>query len=325
VAFVDLVGSTELKHQVSVPRWLGYVVRFLELVTAAARAHDGTLVKRIGDELMLTFKVPNSADAFLADLSSAQLANFPCKAAADYGTAYSLTFTEDRELDPYGSVVDRAARIAKLATKDVVLASDDFVQGLTNANSYASLGRFTLKGIPEPQELYLRKSSAVDRAQYLQRLLNVLNSDDAIEPRFRYASRKFSLSDFELKQHQRAHPFLARELLALPKLPYSFLEFERLRVKDASATSAYTGHLVEWEGSVHSITYDKHGGDYYTLALAPVSRVFEGGMAIIYFPREMSECLRRFTKGDHVEVRAIFMETQLSLLVLDYADIRALP
>src|SRR5436305_15152612 len=55
ILFVDLVGSTELKHKVNQDEWLPVVARFLFTASAVITENGGTVVKYIGDEVMGVF------------------------------------------------------------------------------------------------------------------------------------------------------------------------------------------------------------------------------------------------------------------------------
>jgi class 3 adenylate cyclase len=114
VAFVDLAESTRMKQEFEPEEWLGFVFEFIRCVDELARVADGTVVKRIGDELMLTFNDVQASARFVDSLvSAATLQIYRYKLAVDYGNAFHFRFGENLPDDPYGSVVDRCARIAK--------------------------------------------------------------------------------------------------------------------------------------------------------------------------------------------------------------------
>jgi class 3 adenylate cyclase len=58
VVYVDLAQSTEIKERLRPDEWLVYVADFLHLVVDTAKNAGGSLVKRIGDEVMFTFSTP---------------------------------------------------------------------------------------------------------------------------------------------------------------------------------------------------------------------------------------------------------------------------
>src|SRR5712691_4508633 len=70
VAFVDLAESTQMKQDHTPEEWLGYVFEFIQRVDQLARGADGTVVKRIGDELMVTFNDVQASERFVDSLIS---------------------------------------------------------------------------------------------------------------------------------------------------------------------------------------------------------------------------------------------------------------
>ncbi len=319
VVFIDLAGSTELKHRTTVPRWLGYVFRFLELTAKLASDYSGVVVKRIGDELMVTFGDVENADAFIAAAAAdTGLSHHAFKIAADFGTAFEMSFRETNVLDPYGAVVDRAARIAKIAGPSTALASSTFVKALRNPSSYSSLGRFPMRGIPETQEIFLRMTTPLMAEGYLSSLLEVLNNELTAKPRFRFVMRRFSEDDFHLGDSM-AHPFLVRELLVLPLLPYDFEGFVRLHKAEPESAREMLGQLVEWEAGFASSEYD-HDSKIFRVMIASVSGDY--ALAKVLLPKMMADSVAVLKRGDRVRIRAVLMGVNGLFVLLDYADIQ---
>lgn len=317
IAFIDLSGSTELKHKVPTPRWLGYVVRFLEATTDLARRADGTVVKRIGDELMITFEAASNAESFVSQVvSDERLSHFEFKVGLDWGETYGLSFDAAvQTYDPYGQVVDRAARIAKLATRGTVLASEAFVSA-ASATEYSPLGKITLKGIPQAESLYLRKGSSVEAAKYLKRLLDAINKEK-VPIRFRYRPREFTLRDFEISDRRYAgFPFLVRELLTLPLLPLDFHAFNELRATNLPVAREYLGHVVEWKIAFYSASDNHH--EHFASAL-----LYDGknSLSVSLHPN-MSDSLRVLKQGQAVVVRGVLVKITDHSVAVDYADIQ---
>src|SRR5688572_12591980 len=55
VSFIDLSDSTKLKQLTEPETWLGYVYRFIRAIERVVQRFAGTVVKRIGDEILATF------------------------------------------------------------------------------------------------------------------------------------------------------------------------------------------------------------------------------------------------------------------------------
>lgn len=98
----------------------------------------------------------------------------------------SSSFFEHLEDDPYGSPVDRCARISKLARSGVIVCSRQYREGLgERADPYIRLGPFKLLGIAEPQEVYVRRQQNVDNSEaYLKPLLDALNDPSMDRPHY---------------------------------------------------------------------------------------------------------------------------------------------
>jgi class 3 adenylate cyclase len=316
IVFVDLSGSTELKHNVTTAKWLGYVVRFIEITTAAAKRTGGTVVKRIGDELMITFDRAPAAESFVSDvLVNQDLANFSFKVGLDWGETFGLSFGSGQPYDPYGPIVDRAARIAKLATRGLVLASKSFAEA-AGTTAYSTIGKFALKGLPQPEELYVRTSSDLDKQRYVQRILESLQKDK-VSTRFRYRPREFTLRDFDISERRHSgFPFLARELLALPRLPFSFPDFTALRENNLAAAREYLSYIVEWEMTFFSAT--ERSSEH---AISVLLHHRTSTVAVTLHPN-MADVARTFTRDAAVVVRGVLVSIGPYDVELDYADIQ---
>ena len=136
VAFADLAESTQIKQDREPEEWLGYIFEFIKRVDQRARDADGTVVKRIGDELMVTFKDVQASERFVDSLiTDTVLQTYRYKIAIDYGSAYHFRFGEHLADDPYGPVVDRCARIAKYAAAGTVLCTGEYRNQLGNPSA----------------------------------------------------------------------------------------------------------------------------------------------------------------------------------------------
>lgn len=162
ILFVDLVGSTELKHRVSQDEWLPIVARFLFTVSGVIQEHSGTVVKYIGDEVMGVFTETDrgicsvnmeaclwNIEENLQRLTPRSLAKY----SLDYGEAADIHF-EGFPRDYLGSAVDRCARIAKLAKKGTAVASEAYVHQSKNPKSWRRISNAALRGFPDKEAIY---------------------------------------------------------------------------------------------------------------------------------------------------------------------------
>ncbi len=172
IVFIDLTDSTLMKYQKPVEEWIGLVYEFIKRCDHLAQQRGGTVVKHIGDEVMVTFPEVASAETFLLCMLEDQtLIHYRYKAAVDFGDAYFLHAHHADTLptsycpwpapqDPYGKVVDRCARIAALAPSGCILCSEDYKRALHR--EFPLAGTRVLKGIHDPCHIYYRHLPTLD-------------------------------------------------------------------------------------------------------------------------------------------------------------------
>jgi class 3 adenylate cyclase len=258
VTFVDLAESTQMKQDRAPEEWLGDIFEFIQRVDQLARAPGGTVVKRIGDELMVSFKEVQASERFVDSLiTDSVLLAYRYKAAMDFGPAYHFRFGDHLADDPYGPVVDRCARFAKYAGVGTVICSGDYRNQALNPAAYVSIGSFALRGFQEPEELFARSLVEVNSVEYLKPLVNTVTKEGSRVQGYRLVGRKLTTQFVREYGEGRVRPFLARELLNVPKLPYSPEEFNKVTSGTASLTEkehTFFGYFVEWEGTVVGFT-----------------------------------------------------------------------
>jgi adenylate cyclase len=157
ILFIDLVGSTDLKHRSTQEDWLPVVARFLIAASRTINEQGGTVVKYIGDEVMAVFPESNVGltslrmESCLWNLEEQLNRDEPrsyAKYAFDYGEAAEISF-EGFPRDYLGSAVDRCARIAKFAKKGTALASNSYVTQSKNPRSWRRIGQVDLPRVPQ--------------------------------------------------------------------------------------------------------------------------------------------------------------------------------
>lgn len=319
VLFVDLSNSTDLKNEVGPQEWLGYIYEFLQSVSSQAKLAGGTIIKRIGDELMLSFNDVKQSEVFIeAMISEPSLQRYQYKVAADCGAVYHFKFAKHLELDPYGQVVDRCSRIAKLADAGAVVISESYFRQIGDTSlKYTNAGAFSLKGLPEPVQVYLRPLSS-QTPDYIEPLLRGLNSNDAEFAGYRTTSRKYATNHFVMLPRGNARPFLLRELLNVPRLPLTPQQFQKVLNVPNSLDLApqYYGYLVEWEGEFESY---KRSSDEIDVRV----RINDNGMndkASLCLVPDMLEIVRTLSPGDKVFFRGII--TRIFIVIgLNYVEI----
>jgi class 3 adenylate cyclase len=150
VGFVDLVGFTTLAHRLSPAELAEVIERFEETAYDVATAHDGRVVKLIGDEVMF---VTNTASA-ACDIALTLFERFAGDPAVTPrgGLAYGELLL--RGGDYYGPVVNLAARVAQIAVPNELLATTELAASVVAAPFRVEpAGRRLLKGFDEPVAL----------------------------------------------------------------------------------------------------------------------------------------------------------------------------
>ncbi len=323
VAFIDLADSTLIKEEVDPEEWLGYIYSFIRSVDQVAREVGGTVVKRIGDELMLTFTNVENSEQFLSNIiSDASLAEFRYKVALDYGDIFLFRFKPELENDPYGPIVDRCSRIAKLAGPGVVLCSSDYWRVIGDKEKYISVGQIKLKSFREPQALYMRPLSSEVPDTYWEPLIKAIDESNKNRASYKYIPRKFSADFFKSLSESAARPFIASELLNVPKLPFSPQQFEKILLDSddtLSTVAEYYGYLVEWTGIFNKYKRE----ETYLSVLLDIEGNKRYSEMNLKLPYTMLEIVKEFKKGQHIKVRGI-LERFFFSFYLNYVDLQLL-
>jgi len=321
VIFIDLTDSTAMKHGKLARSWLGHIFTFISVISEVAMKSGGTVVKRIGDEVMLTFDEIASSEQFLDSLADSKLhEHFQFKIAADYGKAYHFKFHSGLADDPYGTVVDRCARIAKYCKPGVTLCSGDYAGGVDNESFFYPLGSFSLKGLPDPEPIFVRKPQpSPPSKEYLEPLLAALNQPANQWTGFRFATRAYTPASFSLTtEYIAARPFLLRELLTLPRLPYSFQEFQiMIKDLDDDSRNQYLAYSVEWEASFDSFI---RRGSFLFAILVEESMPY---VNLALMP-DMIEIVKKIKKKARVKFRGVIMKIGGMTIDIDYVEIEGL-
>jgi class 3 adenylate cyclase len=327
VVFVDLSDSTSMKEESDPDVWLGSVYGFVRKVELVAREGQGTVVKRIGDEVLVTFADVASSEAFIeALLTNPALLAYRFKVTADFGEVFHFRFEEHLPLDPYGPVVDRCARIAKLATAGAVLCSGYYEKEVVPRGGYLLAGEQRLAGIRKPVEIFLRRGpSVVDPVAYLKPLLDALNADEMRHrPSYHFVAREFSPKDFEATRKGHGRPFLIRELLDVPHLGLTLRQFAEKCQSSKKARLENIGYLVEWEGTYEESRFADGSSPFIEVKIVDKG---EGGspnvQAYLRLPPRMADGLKQHTVGDLLGFRGIIVEVEIDCPILDFVQLRA--
>ena len=158
--FTDLKGSTALYERIGDARSYALVREHFAIIGKAVRAHDGAIVKTIGDAVMAVFNHPpdglRCAVRIHADFAAFNAASgkepMTVKLGLHAGRCISVTLND--RLDYYGSAANKAARLeGQSRGGDIVMsrefADDPGIASLLRAFSPVE-ATAELKGFPEP-------------------------------------------------------------------------------------------------------------------------------------------------------------------------------
>jgi adenylate cyclase len=156
VAFVDVSGFTRLTVDRGDDFGARTSVRLGELAEMVMRRHGGRVVKLLGDGVLLRFdSVVDAIEAVLRLVVDIPAAGLP---DAHAGIAAGRVVVRDG--DVYGRTVNLASRVAAHAGPGQVVVEEGAIVALpAGTGRFEPLGRFTLKGIPDPVALWLARSA----------------------------------------------------------------------------------------------------------------------------------------------------------------------
>ena len=171
VMFTDLAGSTAFFDQFGDTAGVKWIEEHNTIVFPQVKAHDGTIVKTIGDSVMAHFPSPVKAvQAGAAILRSLQAANqskdpkdrMYVRVALHHGLGYL------RGGDVFGDVVNVAARIAKKCLPGQILVSEAvYLNAHENAGmAMNAVGSVQFRGKASVEQLY--EAMWIDESAYAE-------------------------------------------------------------------------------------------------------------------------------------------------------------
>ena len=153
IVFADIVRSTQLFEKfgdVRAQRLVGFA---LEVLTDVANRHGGTLIKTIGDEVLVTFDDLTDALKAVCQMPAA-VREEPSLAAVGMMIKVGLHYGEVvlRDDDVFGDAVNVAARMKALAKADQILTTRHTADSLPPEAPFAlrSIGPIKVRGKQDP-------------------------------------------------------------------------------------------------------------------------------------------------------------------------------
>ena len=155
IMFTDIADSTTIAEAIGDTRWTEAVKRHLQLVDSEITQAGGHLVKSLGDGVMSTFA---SARAALGAAQAIQRANTSENTEPHLQIRIGLHTGEiiTSDSDHFGTVVNKAARIAALAAPGDIRVSDAtrIMVGGANEFRFADPVTVSLKGLEGEHAVY---------------------------------------------------------------------------------------------------------------------------------------------------------------------------
>ncbi len=158
--FTDVVGSTRLHRELG-EQYVDFIDEHNRLFHDTAEAHEGRVVKALGDGLLIAFA---NGPAALAAARQAQAEfarhTWPREAAVTVRIGLHAGEASPRNDDYVSLAVHQAARVVVAAQGGQVLLTDPVVEQLDRSTVHF-LGWFRLRDFDEPQRLYQPVDDAV--------------------------------------------------------------------------------------------------------------------------------------------------------------------
>lgn len=176
ICLFDLTGFTSLAEQIPGPEMISMLNSYFELAVTAIEARGGNVLKFMGDGLLAMFDQPDPTEAALAALDMVTALNdqiattnrareregLPvarCTFALHAGEIYYGNIGAEHRLDftVIGPAVNVTARIADMHRslgRRVILSEQVFDAARTHRPDLVSMGRYMLRGVSRPRELY---------------------------------------------------------------------------------------------------------------------------------------------------------------------------
>ncbi|HEU4739321.1 MAG TPA: adenylate/guanylate cyclase domain-containing protein [Solirubrobacterales bacterium] len=153
LCFIDLTGFTRYTEEEGDIEALDVVETFVTDVEATM-PREATIVKTIGDEVMVVSPDPASLTEWAVDF----LSRFPQRPQPRVGIHYGDAVYRDG--DYFGSQVNLAHRIVNRALAGEVLVTDAVCAAIAGSDSLEleAIGEVSLKGFPTPTELFTVRS-----------------------------------------------------------------------------------------------------------------------------------------------------------------------
>jgi adenylate cyclase len=160
ILFVDVCGSTKLYETLGNTRAQAVIAKALQVLSEAATRSLGTIIKKIGDEIMCTFVAASDAVAAAVDMQRAlkqavDSADFAVK-TLNIRTGFHCGPIIASQADVFGDAVNVAARVVAHAKPGQILTTKPTVEKLPREGiaNIRFVGSTRIKGKQSSLELF---------------------------------------------------------------------------------------------------------------------------------------------------------------------------
>jgi class 3 adenylate cyclase len=152
ILFADIAKSTHIYETLGDKTAKNLIDASLSLLSEVTAKHQGTVIKKIGDEIMCTFPAANDAVDAAIEMHQS-LENMPFPESPDYsspniyvGIQFGKVICEDD--DVFGDAVNIAARMVSLAKQRQIITTEGTVKLLSDEHQSAArcIDKTTVKG-----------------------------------------------------------------------------------------------------------------------------------------------------------------------------------
>jgi class 3 adenylate cyclase len=171
VFFIDIVGYTEKSSSLQPTDMMRLIKAFEDIVGDTIDAHQGRIVKKMGDGILAYFKSPVAGTVAaltiqkkLAEYSSLKVGQEKIQARIGLNTGSVIR----KGKDIFGEVVNVASRMQNVATPGDILLTEATYQDVREYVRCTELGKIQVKGIKDAIIAYSPQELTVDPAKIIE-------------------------------------------------------------------------------------------------------------------------------------------------------------
>lgn len=212
VVFTDLHGSTAVFGALGNARATEAITAITTWIASLTAAHDGRLVKTLGDGVMVVFADSSKAIEFVVEVQRIHAKkSLPTHGGIRLPIRVGVASGDVEELagDCYGDAVNVASRLCDLCGPNQIWASESVISGLLHLRgvSTRSLGPIQIRGRAEPVGVFQVEWREEEPSDFLTMQAQIIDdlgqSRDSLGKEVRLTMGEFhaSFRSFELPVH----------------------------------------------------------------------------------------------------------------------------